>query len=95
MAAGGCVMIEQGTTITRGNGVNCIRRADPVESDESFVIRYAAPETSTGGAEMRKPEHRRAAERRGSAISERSTDAEWALVEPMIPPAKRGGRRAR
>ena len=29
------------------------------------MIRYAAPESSTGGAEMWKPEHRRAAERRG------------------------------
>ena len=64
-----------------------------VESDESFVIRYAPPESSTGGAEMWKPEHRRAAERRGLRYPSDLTDAEWALVEPMIPPAKRGGRR--
>src|SRR5213075_2141921 len=64
-----------------------------VESDESFVIRYAAPESSTGGAEMWKPEHRRAAERRGLRYPSDLTDAEWALVEPMIPPAKRGARR--
>ena len=46
-----------------------------------------------GGAEMWKPEHRRAAERRGLRYPSDLTDAEWALVEPMIPPAKRGGRR--
>ena len=42
---------------------------------------------------MWKPEHRRAAERRGLRYPSDLTDAEWALVEPMIPPAKRGGRR--
>src|SRR5436190_3078977 len=42
---------------------------------------------------MWKPEHRRAAERRGLRYPRDLTDAEWALVEPMIPPAKRGGRR--
>ncbi|HVI14644.1 MAG TPA: hypothetical protein VM822_17440, partial [Pseudolabrys sp.] len=36
-----------------------------VESDESFVIPCAAPESSTGGAKMWKPEHRRAAVRHG------------------------------
>ena len=42
---------------------------------------------------MWKPEHRRAAERRGLRYPSDLTDAEWALIEPMIPPAKRGGRR--
>ena len=42
---------------------------------------------------MWKPEHRRAAERRGLRYPSDLTDAEWTLVEPMIPPAKRGGRR--
>src|SRR5947207_12766087 len=42
---------------------------------------------------MWKPEHRRAAERRGLRYPSDLTDAEWAQVEPMIPPAKRGGRR--
>ena len=42
---------------------------------------------------MWKPEHRRAAERRGLRYPSDLTDAEWALVEPMIPPAKRGGPR--
>ena len=42
---------------------------------------------------MWKPEHRRAAERRGLRYPSDLSDAEWALVEPAIPPAKRGGRR--
>jgi hypothetical protein len=42
---------------------------------------------------MWKPEHRRAAVRHGLRYPSDLTDAEWALVEPMIPPAKRGGRR--
>ena len=41
---------------------------------------------------MWKPEHRRAAERQGLRYPSDLTAAEWALVEPMIPPAKRGGR---
>src|SRR5205814_8543766 len=40
---------------------------------------------------MWKPEHRRAAERRGLRYPSDLTDAEWALVEPLIPPARRGG----
>jgi transposase len=42
---------------------------------------------------MWKPEHRRAADRRGLRYPSDLTDAEWELVEPMIPAAKRGGRR--
>ncbi|MDE2166221.1 MAG: IS5 family transposase [Alphaproteobacteria bacterium] len=42
---------------------------------------------------MWKPEHRCAAERRGLRYPSDLTDAEWALVEPAIPPAKHGGRR--
>jgi hypothetical protein len=38
-----------------------------------------------------EPEHRRAAERRGLRYPSDLTVAEWVLVEPMIPPAKRGG----
>lgn len=41
---------------------------------------------------MWKPEHRRVAERRSLRYPSDLTDAEWALVEPLIPPAKRGGR---
>ena len=37
-------------------------------------------------------EHRSAADRRGLRYPSDLTDAESALVEPMIPPAKRGGR---
>ena len=41
---------------------------------------------------MWKPRHRAAADRRGLRYPSDLTDAEWALVEPLIPPAKRGGR---
>jgi len=41
---------------------------------------------------MWKPEHRRAAARHGVRYPSDLTDAEWAVIEPMIPPAKRGGR---
>jgi len=37
-------------------------------------------------------ENRRAYERSGPRYPSDLTDAEWALVEPRIPPAKRGGR---
>ena len=36
--------------------------------------------------------HRRAADRRGLRYPSDLTDAEWALVEPAIPPSKPGGR---
>jgi len=42
---------------------------------------------------MWTPRHRRAADRRGLRYPSDLTDAEWVLVEPLIPPAKRGGRR--
>src|SRR6476469_7585551 len=38
-------------------------------------------------------EQRQAHERRGLRYPSDLTDAEWTLVEPFIPPAKRGGRR--
>src|SRR5215204_3788542 len=41
---------------------------------------------------MWKPEHRVAAERRGLRYDSDLTKAEWALVGPLIRPAKRGGR---
>lgn len=41
---------------------------------------------------MWKPEHRLAADRRGLRCPSDLTDAEWALVAPLIRPAKRGGR---
>ena len=40
---------------------------------------------------MWKPEHRRAAERRGLRYPSDLTDDEWAHVATLIPPAKRGG----
>jgi putative transposase len=42
---------------------------------------------------MWEPERRRAAVRDGLCYPSDLTDAEWALAEPMIPPAKCGGRR--
>ncbi|HVI89645.1 MAG TPA: IS5 family transposase [Dongiaceae bacterium] len=42
---------------------------------------------------MWKPEHRRAASRRGLRYPSDLTDAEWSLVAPLVPPAKRGGRK--
>jgi transposase len=42
---------------------------------------------------MWKPEHRLAAKRHGLRYPSDLTDAEWALVEPLIPPAKHGGRK--
>ena len=42
---------------------------------------------------MWKPEHRAAADRSGLRYPSDLTDAEWLLVEPMIPPARHGGRR--
>jgi len=41
---------------------------------------------------MWKPERHRAYDRRGQCYSSDLTDAEWALVQPLIRPAKRGGR---
>ena len=42
---------------------------------------------------MWKPEHRQAAKRAGMRYPSDLSDAEWAVVGSMIPPAKRGGRR--
>jgi transposase len=64
-----------------------------VESEESDVIPSLVPERFMEGVPMWKPEHRRAADRRGLRYPSDLTDAEWALVEAAIPPAKRGGRR--
>ncbi|HYS87567.1 MAG TPA: IS5 family transposase [Bradyrhizobium sp.] len=42
---------------------------------------------------MWKPEHRIAADRSGLRYPSDLTGAEWAVVEPMVPPAKHGGRK--
>src|SRR6202166_4361130 len=41
---------------------------------------------------MWTPDHRRLAARTGLRYPSALTDGEWALIEPMIPTAKRGGR---
>jgi transposase len=46
------------------------------------------------GCSMWKPEHRRTADHRGLRYPSDLTDAEWALVEPMIPPAKQSAKAA-
>ncbi len=42
---------------------------------------------------MWTPDHRRAADRRGLRYPSDLTDDEWAIVAPMIPPARHGGRK--
>jgi transposase len=42
---------------------------------------------------MWKPEHRQAANRSGLRYPSDLNDAEWVIVEPMIPPARHGGRK--
>jgi len=42
---------------------------------------------------MWKPEHRLAFDRRGLRYPSDLTDGEWALVAPLIPPGRRGGRK--
>ena len=42
---------------------------------------------------MWTPEHRRAANRKGLRYPSDLTDDEWALVAPMIPPGRHGGRK--
>jgi transposase len=42
---------------------------------------------------MWKPEHRLAADRGGLRYPSDLNDAEWTLIVPLIPPARRGGRR--
>lgn len=42
---------------------------------------------------MWTPEHRRAADRHDLRYPSDLTEAEWALVEPMVPPGRHGGRK--
>ena len=42
---------------------------------------------------MWKPEQRRVADRSCLRYPSDLTDSEWAIVEPMIPPARQGGRK--
>ena len=42
---------------------------------------------------MWTPKHRRAANRCGLRYPSDLTDDEWAIVAPMIPPARHGGRK--
>ena len=42
---------------------------------------------------MWKAEHRVVCNRRGLHYPSDLTDAEWALIAPFVPPARRGGRK--
>jgi len=44
---------------------------------------------------MWRPEHRHAADRSSPCYPSDLSDAERAILEPLIPPAKRGGRKMR
>jgi transposase len=66
--------------------------SEVLESDESDVIPCWAVD-SFGERPMWKPEHRVAADRSGLCYPSDLTDGEWAIVEPMIPPARHGGRK--
>src|SRR5271169_6146498 len=46
-----------------------------------------------GEPPMWKPEHRKAASRKGLRYESDLTDEEWAVAAPLIPSAKRGGRK--
>ena len=53
----------------------------------------AALEHAAEQALARFPDHRRAADRRGRRYPSDLTHDEWAIVAPMIPPARHGGRK--
>ncbi len=57
------------------------------------MIPCVAPDSCWRGAECGSLNIAAAADRRGLRYPSDLTDAEWALIEPAIPPAKRGGRR--
>jgi hypothetical protein len=59
---------------------------------ESDVIRYVVS-ANWEGHYMWTDVHRRTAERKGLRYPSDLNEAEWRLVEPLIPPAKRGGRK--
>src|SRR5207249_10214829 len=54
---------------------------------------FSGTRIAAEGCRMWTPEHRRAADRHGLRYPSDLSDSEWALIEPAIPPAKRGGRR--
>src|SRR5271166_6806538 len=68
-----------------------------VESNESDVIPCWALDSQRSAPCVERPvwtpDHRRAANRSGLRYPSDLTDAEWAIVEPMIPPARHGGRK--
>src|SRR5207302_9211133 len=67
-------------------------RQSPLRTGRA-IRSFSGTRIAAEGWRMWKPEHRRAADRRGSRYPSNLSDSEWALIEPAIPPAKRGGRR--
>jgi hypothetical protein len=57
-----------------------------VGSDESIVIPFMAPKSLP--CRIWEREHCRSADRRGLRYPSDLSDSEWAVIEPMIPPAK-------
>ena len=71
-----------------GNALEPVR--EQVEWAESFVIEARRPDSS-GVADVDEQENRGRYDRRRLRYPSDVTDEEWALVEPLIPPAKRRG----
>ena len=65
---------------------------EQIESAESFVIQGGGL-IRLGGSPMWTSKNRRRYDRSRLRYPSDVTDEEWALVEPLIPPAKRGGNR--
>ena len=57
---------------------------------EVFLVAFDLLELD--GNDLRQPEHRLAADRRGLRYPSDLTDAEWAIVAAMLPPGRHGGR---
>src|SRR5580704_4770650 len=76
---------------------SCLRRRlepvrEHIESSESFVIQGRRPD-SFWGSPVWTSKNRERYDRSRLRYPSDLTDEEWALVEPFIPPAKRGGNR--
>ena len=72
---------------------------DPIQASRGLTVSSTSLRQAPRQADVRPsrsppaPEHRVAADRRGLRYPSDLTDAEWAMVAPMIPPGRHGGRR--
>ncbi len=64
-----------------------------IDSLESFVILLWPPIPRSKRWPMWVRENRGLYERKGARYPSDLSDAEWALIAPLVPPVKRGGRR--